>query len=302
MNIPMLDQVRHLAMTPLRRSFEVDRFDEEQYHSPSGDPGLFGPDSVTWRVHSDPSTIVGGLSALMLQSLHPLAMAGVAEHSDFRERPFERLGRTASFVSATTFASSEVAESVIAIVRAVHTRVVGTAPDGRPYAASDPDLLRWVHVVEMGSFVRAHRRYHPLPVRGRDIDRYFAETAVVAEKLGAHDVPRSRAEVIEYMRGIRSELEAGDQAREAMRFLLQPFGSDPISKGLSQLLELAAVGLLPGWARKMHGVMLPSAVEFSTIRPATWALLNGLRTLGGSPQFVAEARKRCQAPARPAAA
>ena len=293
--IPMLDQVRHLAMTPLRRSFEVDRFDEEQYHSPPGDPGLFGPDSVTWRVHSDPSTIVGGLSALMLQSLHPLAMAGVAEHSDYRERPFARLGRTASFVSATTYASTEVAESVIAIVKAVHTRVEGTAPDGRPYAASDPHLLTWVHVVEMGSFMRSHRRYHPLPVRGRDVDRYFAETAVVAHKLGAIDVPRSRAEVTEYMRAIRPDLAAGEQAREALSFLLRGFGADPISKGISQLMVWAAVGLLPGWARRMHGLVLPSPVELSTVRPATWALLNGLRTFAGSPQFVAEARRRCEA-------
>ncbi|MGH9301770.1 MAG: oxygenase MpaB family protein [Acidimicrobiales bacterium] len=294
MNLSVLDQLRQVALTPLRRSFGADRFAEEQYHSPPGDPGLFGAQSVAWRVHADPSTLVGGISALMLQSLHPLAMAGVADHSDFRERPFERLGRTASFVAATTFASTEVAEAVIAIVRAVHTHVVGLAPDGRPYAASDPELVRWVHVVEVASFLKAHRRYHPMPVRGRDVDRYFAETAVVAEKLGATDVPKSRAEVIAYMGAIRPHLERGDQAAQAMRFLVRPIGSDPLTKSVSVLLELAAIGLLPPWARRMHGLVLPAPVELSAIRPPTWALLNGLRVLGGSPAFVGEARRRCE--------
>ena len=299
MHVPFVDDLRRLALTPIARNFDVERFPEERYDAPPGDPGLFGPDSVTWRVHADPSLIVGGLSALMLQSLHPLAMAGVADHSDYRERPLARLSRTSSFVAATTYGSTQVAESVIAIVRAVHTRVTGTAPDGRPYSAADPELLRWVHVAEMGSFLRAHRRYHPAPVRGADIDRYFAETAVVAERLGATDVPRSRAEVRAYLRSVRPQLVAGDQAREAMGFLLRPIGSDPVTRAAGQLFVLAAVGLLPEWARRLHAVGHPRPVGLP-VRSAVWGLLNTLRMVGGPPPFVAEARRRVAA--RPAAA
>jgi uncharacterized protein (DUF2236 family) len=243
-------------------------------------------------VHADPSGIVGGISALMLQALHPLAMAGVAEHSDYRERPFARLSRTASFVTITTYAATPVAEQVIEVVRAVHEHVRGVAPDGRPYAASDPELLRWVHVAEVGSILRAHRRYHPSPLRGADLDRYYADVAVVAEGLGAVDVPRSRAEVREYLRSVRPDLVGGEQARDVMSFLLSPIGTDPVTRAASAVLQRAAVGLLPGWARAMHGVDHPTGLELGVVRPATFWLLGALRVIGGTPVPVLEARAR----------
>jgi uncharacterized protein (DUF2236 family) len=129
---------RNQVTAALQRAFEVARFPQEQYTDPPGDPGLFGPESVTWRVNGDASLVIGGLSALMLQALHPLALAVVFDHSNFKEQPLRRLSRTASFVRATTYASTPVAESVIATVRQMHTRVVGVAPHGVPYRADDP--------------------------------------------------------------------------------------------------------------------------------------------------------------------
>ncbi len=135
MRLPIdpLAPVRHAVASNLQAAFNADTLPGIQFTDPAGDPGLFGPDSVTWKVHSHPSGIIGGLSSLMFQSLHPLAMAGVAEHSDYREDPFGRLSRTASFVGATTFASTEVADAIIAHVNHVHTFIHGIAPDGRAY-------------------------------------------------------------------------------------------------------------------------------------------------------------------------
>jgi uncharacterized protein (DUF2236 family) len=279
----------------LQRLFGSDRMPGEQYHDPPGDPGLFGPDSVTWRVHADISMFVGGISALMLQTLHPLAAAAVAEHSRYREAPLQRLSRTASFVAATTYGSTAVADAAIAAVAAVHRRVAGVAPDGRPYSATDPALLTWIHVAEAHSFIRAHRRYCPFPVRGGEIDRYYAETAVVAERLGAEGIPRSRQEVGAYLERVRPELAAGEQAREMFAFLCLPLARHPATTAAHALLIQAAVGLLPGWAGQLHGVRQPPGWDRAVIRPATWTLLNMLRlTLGGSP-VLDQARRRVQA-------
>lgn len=275
-----------------------ERFAEEQYREPPGDPGLFGPDSVTWRVHADLSMFVGGISALMLQALHPLALAGVLEHSDYRTDPLRRLSRTSSFVAATTYASTPVAETMIDIVRAVHRRVVGTAPDGRPYSAGDPDLLRWIHVAELDSFLRSHLRYHPSPIWGADIDRYLAENAVVAQRLGATDVPANQAQVRAYFAAIQPDLEAGDQAHEAMAFLSSPWGPDPVTRVVAGMISQAAIDLLPDWARAMHGIVRPPLAEAAIVRPTTWALLSAARALIGPSPIMAQALERCgRAPA-----
>ena len=295
--IDLLAPLRKVVASNLEAAFTADRFPQEQYTDPPGDPGLFGPDSVTWKVHGHPSAMIGGFSSLMLQSLHPLAMAGVAEHSDYRSDPFGRLSRTASFVAGTTYASTEVAESMIATVRKVHRHVKGIAPDGRPYAATQPDLLRWVHVAEMTSILNSHRRYHPFPVRGADLDRYFDETAIVAEKLGGRDIPRSRAEVREYLHDIRSELVCGEQAQEAMVFLMNPIGDDPISRGISILLMQAAVDLMPGWAKRLHGIRRPPGFDAFTIRPAAFAFIATLDAVGGTP--IARTQAEARAVARP---
>lgn len=280
---------------PLQRIMELDRFPEEQYDAPLGDPGLFGPDSVTWRLHEHPALLVGGISSLMMQALHPLAIAGVEEHSDYRVRPLQRLSRTASFVVATIYGSTESAEACIDIVRAVHEHVRGIAPDGRPYSAADPDLLRWVHVAEFGSFVRAVKRYSLRPPTDDEIDRYYAETAVVAERLGATYVPKSTVEVLAYFDDIRPVLCVNDQSREALRWLMRPFGTDPATQAVTKLMIEAAVDLLPAWARDLYGIVRPPMWGQAVVRPATLSLLETMRLVAGRSPIVAQAHARCAA-------
>ena len=299
LNLPSLDPIaplRQAVLRPIGAAFGVDRFPEEQYTEPVGDPGLFGPDSVTWRVHADASMLIGGVSAIILQTLHPLAMAGVAEHSDWKERPFKRLSRTSSFVTATTYGSTPVAEGIIDVVRAVHTRVVGVADDGRPYRAGDPELLRWVHVCEMSSFLNGHRRYSLLPVTPADQDRYYDEVRVVAERLGATDLPRNRAQVAAYFEAIRPELVAGEEARETVRYLLLPPFRDRALRVAYQVIMQAAIGLLPDWSREMLALNNQPLRELATARVSAATLLNVMRLAAfGSPGPVSQARQRCAA-------
>lgn len=287
--------VRGFLTGPVRAALDASRFPQEQYTDPPGDPGFFGPGSAAWVVHGDPLMLVGGVSALMLQTLHPLAMAGVAEHSDFRERPYARLSRTASFVTATTYGSTEVAKSVVEAVKARHRRVVGTAPDGRPYSAGDPELLRWVHVAEVASFVEAHRRYHPRPLNDCEIDRYYDAVALIAEMLGATEVPRSRAEIAGYFERVRPELIAGEQALETIRWIQSSKGGSPPERAAYQVLLNAAVDLLPGWAREMLGLRRIAPVALGVVRPATWFGLRTLKLVGGTPVPIAQSRARCAA-------
>jgi uncharacterized protein (DUF2236 family) len=292
--------LRHQLMAPIARSLAADRLPFEQYTDPPGDPGLFGPGSATWRVHADPSMLVGGLAALLLQALHPLAMAGVEDHSNYRDDPLGRLSRTGSFVTGTTYGSTEAAERLIKLVRGLHRKVRGTAPDGRPYSADDPELITWIHATEVRSFLRAHQRFVPFPVRGDQADRYVHEMAVIAERLGADParVPRSRVALRAYFREMRPELAVGDQARSAVRFLTTPLRASPavpLVTGAHQVVIQAAIGLLPDWARGMLGLRQPSLVEMAVVRPATLALLSTLRLAGGPPPALVEARRRCAA-------
>lgn len=292
----MSEHLQSQLMAPVQRLIAVARMPHEQYTDPPGDPGLFGPGSVTWRVHADPSMLVGGLAALMLQTLHPLAIAGVAEHSDYRDDPYRRLSRTASFVTATTYGSTAVAEQMIDAVKRIHTRVTGTAPDGRPYSANDPDLLTWVHMAEVANFLRAHQRFVPFPVRGEAIDRYYHETAVIPERMGAANVPRSRAAARAYFRDVRPQLAAGEQARDAIRFLTTPplQTAHPALAVAQRVAIQAAVGLLPSWARQMLDLRHPPPVlDWTVVRPAAHALLGTMRLAGGPPLQLAQARQRC---------
>jgi uncharacterized protein (DUF2236 family) len=297
--LPLIGRpLRQQLMAPVARSLAADRLPFEQYTDPPGDPGLFGPGSATWRVHADPSMLVGGLAALMLQTLHPLAIAGVEDHSNYREDPLGRLSRTGSFVTGTTFGSTEAAERLIKLVQGIHRKVRGTAPDGRPYSADDPALVTWVHVTEVSSFLRAHRRFTPFPVRGDQADRYFHETAVIAERLGGEHIPRSRVAVRAYFRHVRPELEAGEQALGAIAYLTKPMrggGTNPVITTAHQVVIQAAIGLLPPWARDMLGLAQPSLVSQAVVWPAAHLLLGGLRFAGGEPIALIQARRRCAA-------
>jgi uncharacterized protein (DUF2236 family) len=228
-------------------------------------PRWFPEGAPIRQVHGDASMFVGGVRALLLQSLHPLAMAGVAAHSGYKGDPWGRLARTSHFLAVTTFGPADDAEAMVRRIRAVHAKVRGTAPDGRPYAASDPHLLRWVHIAEIDSFLTAHERFgqHRLDAAGRD--RYVAETARVAEALGAVDPPRSEAGLRDQIEAYRPELEGTPAAREAARFILLTPPLPPLARAPYAAIAGAAVEMLPRWARA--GLALPP-VPAVVARPA----------------------------------
>ncbi|WP_230631394.1 oxygenase MpaB family protein [Sphingomonas sp. Leaf37] len=225
---------------------------------PPGDDGLFGPGSAAWVVHGDfTAMMAGGVAALLLQMLHPGALAGVWDHSNFRRDMLGRLRRTAQFISGTTYGATATAEALIAKVRTIHDRVVGTLPDGTPYSANDPDLLTWVHVAEVGSFLAAHRRYRDPAFPDAEQDRYLAEYAIVAEKLGATGVPRTRNQIDAYMARIRPQLRADHRTREVARALLQQQPASLAMAPAQKLLMEGGIDLLPDWAGRMHGLERP---------------------------------------------
>jgi uncharacterized protein (DUF2236 family) len=221
----------------------------ERIHGRPG-PRWFEPDSPIGRVHGDASMFIGGIRALLLQTLHPAAMAGVAEHSDYRTDMLGRLARTSRFLAVTTFGHVDDAQAAVDAVRTLHERVTGTLPDGTPYAATDPHLLRWVHVAEVDSFLLAHQVYgrNPLDAAGRDT--YVAQTAEIARRLGVTDPPTTEAELAQALEAYRPELSATDHAREAVRHVvLRP----PIARAARPayaVLVAAAVGLMPRWSRR----------------------------------------------------
>jgi uncharacterized protein (DUF2236 family) len=202
------------------------------------------------RVHGDAAMFVGGLRALLLQSLHPLAMAAVAQHSDYRGDPWGRLQRTSFFLAVTTFGPASEADLAIARVRGVHRRVRGTTADGRAYAADDPHLLHWVHLAEVDSFLAAYQRYGVGEKLNQvDRDGYLADAAVIAAKLGVGDPPQSEQELRDQLAQFRPELAGTEEAREAARFLLLPRPLPVAARLPYAALAGAAVGLLPVWAR-----------------------------------------------------
>ncbi len=247
---PVRERLRGSIIDVLRRDGSAPDYDH-----PVGDPGLFGPGTVTWKIHSDfPSMMAGGLSALMLQSLHPLALAGVWDHSDFRNDSLSRLRGTIAFVARTTYAPRIAAEQAIERVRAIHATVHGVAPDGRSYSANDPSLLNWVHCAEAWSFLHGYQTYCYRRVPRSMQDRYLQETARVAQALGARDVPESLAELEAYFDTVRPNLVCDARTREILSVLKRVPLPVPFS-GLSRGLFLGAgAALLPPWALSLMHV------------------------------------------------
>jgi uncharacterized protein (DUF2236 family) len=222
------------------------------YDHPQGDPGLFGPDSITWRIHADfPGMLSGGLCALMLQTLHPLALAGVWDHSNFRTDLVGRLRRTTNFVAGTTYASRPEAEKLIARVATIHAQVCGVALDGRPYRADDPGLLTWVHITESYGFLEGFRLYAPMPLPDGAADAYYAEVRRVAEALGAREVPASEAEVHDYFAQVQGELRYDERSREVLAVLARIRLPVPAADLSRELFLGAGAALLPDWAEPL---------------------------------------------------
>ncbi|GGO42585.1 hypothetical protein GCM10012287_03810 [Streptomyces daqingensis] len=240
-------------------------------------PRWFGEDRPIRTVHGDASMFIGGLSALLLQSLHPLAMSAVAAHSGYRGDPWGRLQRTSTFLAMTTYGAADDAQRAVDHVRGVHQRVRGRTAAGETYHAADPHLLAWVHVAEVDSFMRAHQRYGAQPLTPAGYDGYVADTARVGSALGVLDPPRDRRELAERIAAYRPELRATPEAADAARFLLlhPPL---PLAARLPYaVLAASAVALLPSWAREpLHLPRLP-VLERTGVRWAGTGLTSTIR-------------------------
>ncbi len=261
----------------VRRTFGVS---EREPTGRASDPetAFVHPDSVVRVVHSDIGTMmIGGLGALMFQALHPLAMAGVADHSAYENDAIGRLRRTANFVGATTFGTVEEARGAIRHVQAVHRRVRGVAPDGRPYSASDPELLTWVHAAEMYCFLQATQRFGGRRLTREECDRYYKETAAVAIELGAEWVPGSVDEMDAYFLHVRKDLYGGPQALVARDFLLRGVARKPEDKAVYALITAAGISLLPRWARAKLKIPTLTLLDATVVTPAARLFCIGLR-------------------------
>lgn len=287
-----LHPVRVGIQSAIRRLLAPDEEPRELADRP--DDGLFGPASATWVVHSDPAMFVGGVRALLLQTLHPQVMAGVFDHSTYKQDPIGRLQRTAEFVGTTTFAPVADAEAIIERVRRLHTRITGTTPDGVPYDATDPHLLEWVHLTEVDSFLRANQRYGIVALRPADADRYVAEMAEVAVRLGVDDTARSVAQLKVRLADYRPEMRAGSQARDTVRFLVKPVLDRHLGPAYGAVLA-AAVGLLPRFVRRMLWLPMAPGVEPLVVRPSATVLLRTLGWAMEQPPEITDARRRVAA-------
>ena len=229
--------------------------------TPAGDRGLFGPESIAWKVHADfISMMIGGISSLIMQALHPQALAGVWDHSSFREDLKGRLGRTAFFIAATTYGSQEMALNIIDKVNRIHTKINGIDEFGKPYQASDPHLLAWVHLTETRSFMSAFESHRTELLSLSAKDQYFAEMKGLGERMGAIDLPASYAQTNQAIERYIPELHYGERAKSIIQ-LLEYFHSNLAAKPFVKLISRAGFLNLPDWVHPILGRPKPSTLE-----------------------------------------
>lgn len=262
------------------------------------DEGLFSPGSASWAVHGGMPTLVAGVRALLLQALHPGALAGVRDHSRFREDPLGRLAGTIQWIHTVTFGSRGQAVAGSEMVRSLHRRVVGTYVDGhgleRPYSANDPDLARWVHLAFTDAFLTAHERWGD-PIPG-GADGYVGEWAIAAELMGVEDPPRTAAELRAEIDAVTDagELRGGPDVEEIVRFIRRA----PLRRMLRpsyRIVFRAAVSTLEPRHRALLGLPQTASERLLPLHAATGLVLRGSRVLLG-PQTQAElaARRRLE--------
>ena len=237
----------------------------------------FAEGSPIQRVHLDTAMFIGGIRALLLQSLHPLAMAGVDQHSDFRKDPWGRLQRTAEFIAVTTLGPDDMATAMVNRVLAVHATVNGNADDGRAYSALDPHLLRWVHIAEADSFLRAYQTYGEGTLTPDEADEYVRQLGTVATKLGATDVPNTVSELDAQIEAFRPELYSTPAARAVSRYLVLtpplPIAQRPVYGAIAS----AAVALLPKWSRLPLRLPYLPFTEKMLVKPGGLVITKALR-------------------------
>ena len=272
--IPLSERLRLKLVEQVRGVFND--VESGQQPVPPSDEALFARDTPIRMVHADiVAMMVGGIRGLLLQMLHPHALQGVLDHSNFRSDMHGRLRRTARFIAVTTFGHRDDAQAAIERVNRIHAAVGGTLPDGSPYSASDPRVLAWVHVAEATSFLAAYLRHVRPDMPGAEQDEYYRQFAVIALALGADPVPTNRAEAEAIFRELRGDLSASPDAREVADLVLgqRPKGAPP---AVQALLGAEAVALLPPFARSMLGLERPGLAAIPA-RAATWGMGKTLR-------------------------
>ena len=272
-----------------------------------GDAGIFGPGSITWRIHAHPAMLIGGLRSLLVQALNPLSMAGVAQHSNYKDDSWGRLMRTTDYVMTTTYGDTAAAEQQVRIVKTIHERVKGIDDvTGHPYSANDPELLLWVHCAQVDAFLAAYRAYGP-GLTMDEADTYVSEMATLGEMFGIDppNIPRTSLELDDYMAGKR--LMGTESARDAMKFILfppvpWPGGKLPEVPGAKLLLipgragysvySLATIAILPKRVRKEYG--LPWVPLTRVLKASVFALTRMSRRVFPPPPPIRNAMERQQ--------
>ncbi len=307
---------RHLLRAGLGHVFGPPPFDPT---ADLGDPGLFGPGSASWPVIADAAAIVGGLRALLMQLLHPLAMAGVANHSQFRDDPLGRLQRTSAYVTGTTLGSTREALALVRRVRGVHRRIRGTASDGRPYRAGDPHLLAWVSIALTSSFLATDRAYAQRPATAAAADRFVAEQSRIAALLDPRvdlDAIEADPDALDALRAgtlplpmvdegtlpgtveqvgarlsdYRLELEVTEQGRQALRFLCWP-NLGPLVRAAYLPVLAGAVATLDPEQRRLLGIGFTQMASPALAAQARGSLALFRVLLGASPSLQAATRR-----------
>ncbi|MFM8903420.1 MAG: oxygenase MpaB family protein [Actinomycetota bacterium] len=243
----------------------------------------FAEDRPIRLVHGDASMFIGGLRALLLQSLHPLAMAGVANYSDYRKDPWGRLQRTADFLAATSFGPADEAQKIVDRVKAVHLKVNGVASDGRKYSATDPHLLKWVHVAEIDSFLWTYQKFSKAPLDQAGRDGYVKDAAFVARQVGVVDPPETEAEMRAVIQSYRPELKSTRESRDATKYLLFKPPLPGAAKIAYWLLVLATIATLPIWTRIPLRVPYLPIVERVILRPLGYMMTAAIRWVTSTP-------------------
>ncbi len=243
----------------------------------------FAEDRPIRLVHGDASMFIGGLRALLLQSLHPLAMAGVANYSDYRKDPWGRLQRTADFLAATSFGPANEAQRIVERVKAVHLKVNGVASDGRIYSATDPHLLKWVHIAEIDSFLYTYQKFSKAPLDQAGRDGYVKDAAYVARAVGVIDPPETEAEMREMINSYRPELKSTRESRDATKYLLFKPPLPGAAKIAYWLLMVATVSTLPAWTRIPLRVGYLPIIEQVIFRPLGYLMTSAIRWITSTP-------------------
>ena len=273
-NDPLSEKLRLKLVETVRGVFNDTEHGEKPV--PISDEALFEKDTPIRMVHADlVGMMVGGIRSLLLQMLHPHALQGVLDHSNFREDMHGRLRRTARFIAVTTYGHRDDAHAAIDRVNRIHKHIDGTLPDGTPYSATDPRVLAWVHVAEATSFLAAYLRHVRPDMPGSEQDEYYRQFAIVARALGADPVPENRREAEHLFRDMRSDLSSSPEAKEVADLVLsqRPKGAPP---AVQAMLGSEAVDLLPAFARSMLGLERPG-LSALPLRAATWGMGKTLR-------------------------